>query len=51
MAVDRTGLGLLGFIFGGVTVAVMTMAFTVVLQHLEGRYGLDTPSAITILMR
>ena len=50
MAVDRTGLGLLGFIFGGVTVAVMTMAFTVVLQHLEG-YGLDTPSAITILMR
>ena len=51
MAVDRTGLRHLGFIFGGVTVAVMTMAFAVVLQHVEGRYALDTPPAITVTMR
>ncbi len=51
MTVDRAGLGLLGFIFGGVTVAVMTMAFTVVLQHVEGRYVLDAPAAVTVSMR
>jgi hypothetical protein len=40
---DRTSLGILGYIFGGVTVAVMLMAFTVVLGHVEGRLALETP--------
>jgi hypothetical protein len=48
MAADRTGLGFLGFIFGGVTAAVMLMAFTVVIQHVEGRLALDNPASITI---
>jgi hypothetical protein len=44
MTVDRAGLGLLGFIFGGVTAAVMLVACTVVLGHIEGRLALDPPA-------
>ena len=44
---DRAGLGVLGFIFGGVTAVVMMLACTVVLGHIEGRLVLDTPMAIT----
>jgi hypothetical protein len=46
MIADRTGLGFLGFIFGGVTAVVMMMAFTVVLQHGDGRLAIDPPSTI-----
>jgi hypothetical protein len=42
MSADRAGLGVLGFIFGGVTAAVMLVACTVVLGHIEGRYAIDT---------
>ena len=45
MSVDRAGLGFLGMIFGGLTAAVMLVACTVVLGHLEGRYQLDAPTA------
>jgi hypothetical protein len=48
MTADRTGLGLLGFIFGGVTAAVMLTAFTVVAQHVDGRLVLDHPAAVTV---
>ena len=34
---DRAGLGFLGFIFGGVTAAVMLVAVTVVIGHVDGR--------------
>jgi hypothetical protein len=45
MTADRTGLGFLGLIFGGVTAAVMLVACTVVLGHLDGRFQLETQSA------
>lgn len=38
---DRAGLGFLGFIFGGVTAAVMLVAVTVVIGHVDGRLVLD----------
>ena len=40
--VDQAGLGFLGFIFGGVTAAVMLVAATVVIAHADGRLALDT---------
>jgi hypothetical protein len=43
MMADRAGLGFLGFIFGGVTAAVMLMAATVVVAHVDGRLMLDVP--------
>jgi hypothetical protein len=45
MTADRTGLGFLGFIFGGVTVAVMLVACTVVLGHIDGRLQLESQTA------
>jgi len=39
---DRAGLGVLGFIFGGVTAVVILVAVTVVLGHVDGRFVLDT---------
>lgn len=38
---DKTGLGLLGFVFGGITFAVTVIAFLVVRDHVEGRFQLD----------
>jgi hypothetical protein len=40
---DRAGLGILGFIFGGVTAVVMLTAATVVFAHVDGRVVLDPP--------
>jgi hypothetical protein len=51
MAADRTGLGILGLVFGGLTVAVTMTAFTVVLAHVEGRIPLDPPRAIAVSTR
>ena len=48
MTADRTSLGLLGLIFGGVTAIVMLTAVTVVAQHVDGRLVLDSPAALTI---
>jgi hypothetical protein len=44
MAADRAGLGFLGFILGGVTAAVMLVAATVVIGHVDGRLVLDAPT-------
>jgi hypothetical protein len=43
MTADRNGLGILGCIFGGVTIAVAVMAIAVVLGHVDGSLALDTP--------
>ena len=39
---DRAGLGVVGFIFGGVTAVVILVAVTVVIGHVDGRFVLDT---------
>ena len=50
MAADRSGLGFLGCIFGGVTLVVAAMAFAVVLGHIDGSFALDAaPAAVTAL--
>jgi hypothetical protein len=41
MMADRRSLGILGFVFGGVTAAVMLIAVFVVKQHVAGRAALD----------
>jgi hypothetical protein len=38
---DRRSLGLLGFLLGGITAAVMLTAALVVKHHLDGRLTLD----------
>ena len=50
---DRTSLGFVGFIFGGVTAVVVLMACAVVLNHVQGGFVLDpTPtSAIAATVR
>jgi hypothetical protein len=42
---DRAGLNFVGLIFGGVTAAVMLVAVTVVIGHIDGRLVLDGPPA------
>jgi hypothetical protein len=39
---DSRSLGILGFVFGGVTAAVMLIAVMVVKNHMDGRITLDT---------
>ncbi len=39
---DRRSLGILGFVFGGVTAAVMLIAVMVVKNHVDGRMTLDS---------
>ncbi len=51
MAADRAGLGVLGFIFGGVTAAVMLVACTVVVGHLDGRLQLETVAVSSNVLR
>lgn len=46
MTADRNGLGFLGFIFAGVTAAVMMMATTVVVSHVEGKLSFEQPAVI-----
>ncbi len=38
---DKNSLGFVGFIFGGITLAVTLIAFIVVQNHIEGRLVLD----------
>jgi hypothetical protein len=42
---DRKSLGMLGFMFGGVTAAVMLIAVMVVKNHIDGRLTLDATPA------
>jgi hypothetical protein len=46
---DRASLGILGYIFGGVTAAVMLMAATVVFAHVDGRLVFETPAHVASL--
>ncbi len=47
MSADRTTLGFVGLIFGGVTIAVILTAATVVMAHVDGRIALDAAAAVT----
>jgi hypothetical protein len=38
---DRSALGILGFILSGAALTVVTIAYLVVRDHVEGRQGLD----------
>ena len=40
---DRRSLGIVGFVFGSVTAAVMLIAVMVVKQHVDGRLTLEAP--------
>jgi phage-related holin len=42
---DRKSLGMLGFMFGGVTAAVMLIAVMVVKNHIDGRLTFDAAKA------
>lgn len=46
MTADRHGLGFLGFIFGGLTAAVMTMAATITIGHIDGTLSLETAAVV-----
>ena len=43
---DRAGLGFFGFILGGITAAVMLVAITLVVGHMDGSLAFDAPSQI-----
>jgi hypothetical protein len=45
---DRRSLGLVGFVFGGVTAAVMLIAVMVVKHHVDGRLTLDAPAPLVM---
>ena len=38
---DRRSLGIVGFVFGGITAAVMLVAVMVVKHHVDGRLIID----------
>jgi hypothetical protein len=38
---DRAGLGFVGFILGGITAAVMLVAVTIVMGHVDGHLAID----------
>jgi hypothetical protein len=39
---DKAGLGLLGFLFGSITLAVAVIAFMVVRVYVDGRLQLES---------
>lgn len=39
---DKTSLGVMGFLFGSITLAVTIIAFLVVRDHLDGRLQLES---------
>jgi hypothetical protein len=44
---DRTSLGVLGLVFGGITAAVLLIAAFVVTTHVDGGLALDNGQAAT----
>jgi len=48
MTADRNGLGVLGLIFGGITVAVTLMAAMVVMGHIDGTLALEAPTVVAM---
>jgi hypothetical protein len=47
---DRKSLGIIGFILGGITAAVITVGVVVVQAHLTGRLALDQASGPVVLV-
>lgn len=52
---DRRSLGILGFMFGGVTAAVMLVAVMVVKNHVDNRMvqdaGLPKMASVQVVLR
>jgi hypothetical protein len=48
---DRSGLGVVGFIYGSVTGFVMLIAIGVVFGHIDGSQALDAPPPSTLSAR
>ena len=48
---DRRSLGLLGFLLGGVTAAVMLIAAMVVKHHVDARVTLDARLPVSPMRR
>jgi hypothetical protein len=48
MTADRKGLGFVGLVFGGITAAVMLMAVTVVVGHIDGTIALEASSLVAL---
>jgi hypothetical protein len=44
---DKRSLGLLGFVFGGLTLAVSLTAFLVVRAHIEGHLQFGDPGLVS----
>jgi hypothetical protein len=44
---DRTGLGVLGLVFGGVTAVVLLIAVFVVTSHVDGHLAPDNGQELT----
>jgi phage-related holin len=42
---DKTSLGVVGFLFGSITLVVTVIAFLVVRDHLDGRLQLESAAA------
>ena len=40
---DRAGLGFVGFILGSITAAVMLVAVTLVIGHIDGSLAIEAP--------
>jgi hypothetical protein len=47
---DKSSLGFLGIIFGGITFAVTLIAFMVVRDHVEGRLVLEETAMVPQLV-
>jgi len=47
---DRKSLGIIGFILGGITAAVITVGIVVVQAHLNGRLALDHAAGPVVLV-
>ncbi|MEA2930280.1 MAG: hypothetical protein QOG38_2708 [Hyphomicrobiales bacterium] len=45
---DRRSLGLLGFLFAGVTAAVVLTAAVVVKHHMDSRVTLDARASVVV---
>jgi len=45
---DRSSLGLIGFLFGGITAAVMLIGALVVSDHMSGKLNLEPPLSATL---
>jgi len=47
---DKSSLGIMGFLLGGITLAVTLIAFVVVRDHVDGRLHLDSAAPQLVSM-